>query len=366
MQCDITVKAKPAARPKKKKNTSGKSKTVTVRAPIATQTSYKPSAPAISRGGTSVRIRHRELIGNVVGSVPFAVVTTLFMNPGLSSTFPWLSSQARGWEMFRFNSLRLKYMTRTSTSTVGSILMSADYDSADQPPLTEQTQATYMGTVEFAPWKDSTMQFNMAAMNRTLDRHYLRYDAALPTGVDIKTYDPAVVYISAVDFAATGTAAGKLWVEYDVTLYTPQFVAPPATSTTAKTNPASSPSPTAPFGAMPLLDGNQIANIGPGPAGQGPFPINLQNLITGVEYALNFNLQNAAGLGGSGLTSVGPATANLVQSVLNGTQTGLSTIYTFVAQGPSQQFSYATGNPSATFGTGSSILLSALRASSVV
>lgn len=363
MQCDITVKAKPArpAAQKKKKQNTG-TKTLTFTAPVTRQTVYKPSPPQIKGGGTSVRIRHRELLGNVIGSTSFAVVNTITMNPGLPGAFPWLSSQARGWEMYKFNALRLKYVTRTSTSTAGSILMSVDYDAVDAPPQDESTQATYEGTVEFAPWKDNVLQFNIGAMNRTLERHYLRHSAVLPAGIDIKTYDAAVVYISAVDFATNGAMAGKLWVEYDVTLFTPQLYQSTTASSTVKTNPASPPTNANPFGGVALSQGNQIM-LPSGPAG-GPYNVQLVNLVNGIEYALSYNLQNGTNLSLSHLDSSGPASMNTTSNVAS--SIAYSAFRTFVANGTYQNLAFFTDNAASTFGSGSSILLTPLASSAVV
>jgi len=45
--------------------------------------------------------------------------------------------------------------------------------------------------------------------------------AGLAANLDVKTYDAGTLFVGTID----GTAVnwGKLWVEYDITLYTPQL-----------------------------------------------------------------------------------------------------------------------------------------------
>jgi hypothetical protein len=194
--------------------------------PVAVAAAYstgQSSAPADVRATRdSCRVVHRELVASISGgsTAAFAVSSTLALNPGLSSTFPWLSTMAANWEMYRFNRLSVKYFTRCGTGTAGSVIIAPDYDAADSAPTTEQVASSYMGAVEDAPWKDITLNLRPAELHAIGPKKYVR-SIALAANLDLKTYDAGNCFVCTVD---SGAAAGwgKVWIEYDVTFYSPQ------------------------------------------------------------------------------------------------------------------------------------------------
>lgn len=124
-----------------------------------------------------------------MGTSGFTVANTFALNPGLSTTFPWLSTQAVGWEQYKFNKLKFCYYTRTGTSTPGSILMVPDYDAADAAPTTEQIASAYRDVVEEVPWiEEFSCTLDPRAMLEPGNRKYIR-TASLAANLDVKTYD---------------------------------------------------------------------------------------------------------------------------------------------------------------------------------
>jgi len=177
-------------------------------------------APIIKQTNQNCRVKHRELLMSVTGSVLFDVVATFALNPGLAASFPWLSGIAANWEQYRFISLRYCYLTRTGTNVPGSVMMVPDYDAADTEPLTEQIASSFEDVVEDAPWKDITCILPSRRLNSTMPYKTVR-TGALANNLDVKTYDSGNMFICAVD----GTAVnwGKVWVEYEVEFIIPQL-----------------------------------------------------------------------------------------------------------------------------------------------
>lgn len=165
----------------------------------------------------SWRIRNRELVMNVNGSTLFAL-TKISCNPGLVATFPWLAQEANRWEQYRFRSLTFRYITRTSTSTVGSVILSPEYNVRDVAPTNEQTATNTQDAVEDVPWKDIVMRLNPRAMHELGPRKLIR--SAMVAG-ELNTYDVASVYVCTIGMTGTDQV-GKLWVEYDVEFFVPQ------------------------------------------------------------------------------------------------------------------------------------------------
>jgi len=191
-----------------------------VSAAAAYSTGQSSRAPFISMTRDQCRIRHRELLASVTGSTAFTVALSLGINPGLSTSFPWLSVMAQAWEEYEFTSLRFCYYTRTGTNIPGSVMMAIDYDAADAAPASEQIASSYEGVVEDAPWKDICCNARKLSMTGPLRKHYTR-NTALAANLDIKTYDVGNFFLMTVD--GTAVPWGKLWVEYDVVFTLPQL-----------------------------------------------------------------------------------------------------------------------------------------------
>ncbi len=191
-----------------------------VSAPVSMASTVRNIQPKISyNGSNSCCIMHRELIATINHSSSFAT-TSFALNPGLSATFPWLAPMAAQWEQYKFKKLIFNYVTRTSTTTVGSVLLAPDYDASDSAPSSEVNMASYQDCVEDVPWKNLVCRLNAASMHIIQQRKYLR-TGAIPSGTDVKLYDVGNFFVGTTGGVNTDPI-GKLYVEYEVEFYVPQ------------------------------------------------------------------------------------------------------------------------------------------------
>lgn len=255
-------------------------------APVATSRTTVVRVPRTIQTGSSIRVSHSELLATVMtppggpfDPEGFSVVKSLSINPGLKDTFPWLSLQAKGWEMYKFNMLRFRYVPRCSTATQGSVMIIPDYDADDLAPTTEQQASTYMGTSEDAPWKSHSVLMDVQSLNRTMERHYNRYSSVF--NGDIKTYDVANLFV-ATSGIPLGNTVGKLWVDYDVTLYTPQL----STSTDAIAVKTGKGSPTDTVFSDATVSDPTLVEI------LTPNSILVKGLEVGQEYLASYRLED--------------------------------------------------------------------------
>jgi hypothetical protein len=171
-----------------------------------------------------VRIRHREYITDVLtgstGSV-FTVAQFLGINPGLASTFPWLSGVANKFESYRFRSLRFLLESQVPTSTNGAMFMAIDFDAADPQPNSKQQMMTYKTSVRSPIWTDCCCQPNPEELHKLGPEKFVR-QGALAANLDIRTADVGNLIVATVA-GSTGLAAAELYVEYDVELITPLY-----------------------------------------------------------------------------------------------------------------------------------------------
>lgn len=205
---------------KQKSKKNGSQRIVSVSSAYSSQQMGR--SPTIRQSKDSVQISHREFIGNVTSGASSAFTNSfvLELNPGIIATFPWLSTIAQNYETYMFRKVKLCYYTRTGSTTAGSVVMAPDYDAADSSPPTEQIMSTYSDVVEDAPWKNIDCSLRPGAMHPDGKRKFIRTEA-LANNLDIKTYDAANLYVFTVDSTAAA-AWGKVWIEYDVVLHTPQ------------------------------------------------------------------------------------------------------------------------------------------------
>jgi len=173
-----------------------------------------------SSGQVECRVRHRELVAVIDGSVGFTVLT-FPVQPGISSTFPWLANMATNWENYKFNRIAFRYVSRSSTSFTGSVSIAPDYDASDNPPSSYQILSSYQNVVSDAPWKDFICTLSPRSTTLVGNSRYIRL-GNLGDNEDIKLYDVANLQVATVGQANTAVI-GELWVEYDITLQIPQI-----------------------------------------------------------------------------------------------------------------------------------------------
>jgi hypothetical protein len=217
---------------KRRRNGNGNgrklSQIISTNAPVSRSNRISFRDPQISSigrskqsGVVSCNIRHRELIAVIPGSVAFAV-SEYPVQPGLSTSFPWLSTIANKWEMYRFNSIAFRFISRSSTAFTGTVSLAPDYDSSDDSPTSYQQLSSYQGVVSDSPWTSILCQLSPRATQLVANNRYIR-SSVLSDNQDIKLYDVANFFIATVGQAGT-SSVGELWVEYDVVLSIPQIV----------------------------------------------------------------------------------------------------------------------------------------------
>lgn len=189
-------------------------------APVARSSVRKTGKPKIkSNDDGSIVVSHREYLSDVTGNSTFTV-NSYSVNPGLITSFPWLSRVARNYESYRFRKLHYIYETQASTATAGSVQMAIDYDAQDDPPVSKIEIMSYHNAVRSPLWTDCRFDSDFKDTNPLSHTRFIRLGGA-PTGTDIKTYDIGQFHISTV--GGPDSTVGELYVEYEVMFLTPQL-----------------------------------------------------------------------------------------------------------------------------------------------
>lgn len=231
-----------------------------VLAPLAQSRPMRTGNPSVSgspySGDGRVRIRHREYLRDVSGSVNFSA-NLIPINPGLSTVFPWLSVMAANFESYLFHKLSFDFETQKSASTSGSIMMAVDYDASDAIPVNKQQLMAYHNAVRSAVWAECSFRGDRPDLMKFGQQRFVR-SGAPAANLDIKTYDVGNLVVATQGEADT-SAIGELYVDYDVELITPQFNVDLISSNSVRVNSGSSTSRANPFTNVTLIGGLPVA-----------------------------------------------------------------------------------------------------------
>jgi hypothetical protein len=68
------------------------------------------SIPSMHSDAQSVVVRHKEYLGEILSSQTFSVQQSYPLNPGISTTFPWLSGIAVRFQEYKIKGLVFHYI----------------------------------------------------------------------------------------------------------------------------------------------------------------------------------------------------------------------------------------------------------------
>lgn len=265
----------------------------------------RPQMTPSVRGDGSIRVRHREYLGDIAGSVLYSCIS-YGVNPGLPGTFPWLATIASQFESYSMQSLRFEFETMKSTATNGSLLMVIDYDASDGVPSSKQIFMNFNHSVRSPVWSECVFDSDFKEMHKVGPSRYNRA-GALAANLDIKTYDLGN-FLLAVQGCADTSTLGELYVSYDVILQSPIMnVANPGAVAFYSLSIVSAGAVTLvnPFGATPTVVGALSSTV---TANTVTFNISGQYLFTG--HAIGTVIASVPTLTVNGLTAVQSAVVN--------------------------------------------------------
>jgi len=174
-----------------------------------------------------VCLRHREYIGDITANSAFTL-TAYDINPGISTTFPWLSGVADNFEQYMITGMIFEYKTLSADYTtaasaaLGYVAMATQYNSL-QPPFQDKV---HLENYEFAnSAKPSESFIHPIECKRSLtptDPLYVR-TGPVENNADQRLYDLGKFQIATGGNSGSGVL-GELWCTYEVCFYKPKLV----------------------------------------------------------------------------------------------------------------------------------------------
>lgn len=190
------------------------------------------SMPQIINSSKSggVVVRHCEYIGEVRATTDFTPVKYP-LNPGLRSSFPWLSQIAVNFDQYRWRGVIFGFKSTSSDSvlstnastSLGSVNLATDYDASDAPFINKREM---LNTMFANSTKPSCNLLHPIECKTTLSPMRLQYvrGGANPPNTDIKMYDLGNFYVATegMQNIVLTQSVGELWVTYEVEFYKQQ------------------------------------------------------------------------------------------------------------------------------------------------
>jgi len=189
--------------------------------------------PIMHRNGQSVLIRHKEYIGDVVGGTgnptAFNIGQTFALNPGLASSFPWLSTIAQQFQEYTWKGLVFHFvstagMSTSSTNTaLGSVMMATNYRATAPAYLNKQQLLNEYFSCDARTTESFCHPIECDPKENPYNVQYVR-TSTVPAGEDQKTYDLGVISIATQGMAANNINVGELWATYEIELRKPKTI----------------------------------------------------------------------------------------------------------------------------------------------
>jgi hypothetical protein len=166
-------------------------------------------------------ICHREYLGDILGTAGFN--NTLYpLNPGMSKTFPWLSTIAQCYQQYRFHGIIFEFRPLitdfVTNGAPGVVVMATNYNADSVPYTTKQEMENSEYAVSVKPTRELVHGIECDISQTTIPQLYVRTGQP-PVGQDLRLYD-----IGSFQFATQVNPVqnlGELWVSYCVEFFKP-------------------------------------------------------------------------------------------------------------------------------------------------
>jgi hypothetical protein len=190
------------------------------------------SIPSFAPSGSRwVEVEHREYLFDVVspaGSPSWEIVNTFNLNPGLASTFPWLSAIAQSYEEYEFDGCVVIYEATSSNfnsanQSLGSVQIATQYDVLDTGFSSQMEMLEYEFASSERCDKNIMHPVECNPKDNQVSVFYVRSGTVANTALQL--YDLGIVSVAVQGISAASINLGKIWISYKVRLGKPKLYA---------------------------------------------------------------------------------------------------------------------------------------------
>jgi hypothetical protein len=201
------------------------SNSISMRSRVAADVDLVPSFKGANR---ETRVMHREYLGDVISSsVSGAFTNTTYkLNPGIVTSFPWLSVIAQNFDQWRPNGVVVCFKSTSAiyngtNQALGTVIIASDYDLTD---------AAYSSKIEMensefavsAKASDSILHPVECNVNERQVK-VLKCRGVTNPSDNLQWYDLCNVQVASQGISGTSVTLGELWVTYDISFFKEQL-----------------------------------------------------------------------------------------------------------------------------------------------
>lgn len=191
-------------------------------APVAFNASASTTGPKFRSATGKYVVSNREYVADVLSTAGNSFdIASYPVQPGLATSFPWLSSIANTHQKYKMLKLKFTFISTSATSDKGLVGMAYALDPLDPTPTGDSQLFQYPGTKEESIWSKSVKIVDCSKMTTLFTR------SGFVSGSDLKTYDFGKVFVATSNSSVDGVV-GKLFVDYELELLTPKPAVCPA------------------------------------------------------------------------------------------------------------------------------------------
>lgn len=182
------------------------------------------SQTPVFAGAEPFTFRHSEYLADVISSTGFQV-TEYPINPGLQSTFPWLSQIAPGFQCYKIKGLIFHYKpmsgsaVASANAALGTVVMATQYDPDASAFVAKRDMETYQFSTSAAPNCAMIHPVECKESYNVLGEKYVRSDEVTN---DLRFSDHGTFSIATVGMQTAGFVVGELWVSYHIEMTKPR------------------------------------------------------------------------------------------------------------------------------------------------
>jgi Viral coat protein (S domain). len=195
-----------------------------------------PTVPQFSNATISggVRVVHREYIKDILSSQLFN--NEIFpINPGLPSSFPWLSRIAQNFEQYRIHGMIYEFKSGSSDSlnstntALGYVIGAVEYNTLNPGYANKLEMENALFCSSTKPSLGMITAVECQPIQTPVSVMYVRTGFESTAVYDRRLFDLGIFNIATVGMQADGANLGELWVSYDIELYKTRFLEPGST-----------------------------------------------------------------------------------------------------------------------------------------
>ncbi len=187
------------------------------------------SIPLMHKSDQTVVIRHREFLGELTGSANYTVQRSFPLNPGLSTTFPWLSTIAANFSEYRIKGLVFHYVPTSgyavsgTNPAIGTVMIQTSYRATESAPTSKVELLNEYWSSESCPADAFCHPIECNPKENPFSVQYVRI-GDLPSSENQLMYDLGTTRIATSGMPASNVV-GDIWVTYEVELKKPRVTA---------------------------------------------------------------------------------------------------------------------------------------------